>query len=1478
MNDSISPTPAATRAGRALPPVSARRWPRRVAIGAAVTGALLAGAYWYLGRESTLQQLAERVARESGGSIVITGVTGSLYSSMHLGTIVFKSPEQVMTARDVDIDWSPFQYLTRGIAINKIHVQTLQVDTLREGEPAKMPVSLAAPFSLEINDARINKVTLTSKGATSVIADVRFDLFGGKQEWKLRNGSAITPWGYAKAEGVIGATKPFKLDASASLTQLVPKGQPAAYINLRASGDLVTTRLSADGKSGRATGDAHFILSPFDKVPLRQMAINGKNIDPGFFNPALPTADLTVTIAGRIDADSSVKGSVNILNQGPAGTIDKQLLPLRAMSGNLSGSLSALKIDGAVIDFGGAGKFTGSGTLQRANGEQGLGTAGFVLHTDRLDLKQLHSRMKATNIAGDIRITNLGNAQTLNVALAEAGMRLDADASLADNLLQVTKASITAGGSSVRLTANASLSGTQEFKVTANAANFNPASFGEYPKANINADMNVNGVLQPAWKVAATFALRPSRLFDQALSGSGKFNADARHISAVAATLALGANTADIRGNFGLPGDKLTWKMEGKQLAAVRRDLYGSLLASGVVTGTMAMPRTSFDVNARGLGWVPAAKAAADAGSLRASGNAWLSAPGKDGARVVEVKATGNMSSFNPAAFGSPLAGSINGAFSAGGRLGESWSGALDLALQPSTLNNSPLTGYAKLNADSRRVSSADVDLRVGPNVVTAKGSYGVIGDTLTWRIEAPQLAAFGPEFAGVLRGSGTVAGTMDMPSLNAALEGQGLKLPGKHQVRTLKATLNVGAGRGANDPLAADIDITGYENGETRVDTARLVSSGTRGAHSIKLAARGPAFDTAGDIRGGWAANTWTGTIASLQNKGRYAFALRAPVGVRVAAAPGSGITGLMNPTQVSVRNAVIALPDGTINLQSVDKSDGRWSSKGAATGVPLNYIAQFSPMVRDNFRGDLTMGGDWAIDMVAPAAKGAAPALNGMVHVFREKGDMIVGAELPVVLGLRVLDLRADVVGGALRTQLQMDGTRAGKASVDATMQLVQGMVSTASPLKLAINADMGSVAWLAPLAEQPGLELDGGLKVALTGGGTIGTPTLTGTVNGDNLAVNWAEQGVKLKNGVLRAQLSGDQMLLQRLSFDGNQGGVTADGNVRFAGGEATMQLKLVASKLEILSRPDRTLVISGQSTLLRDAKRFELEGKFRADRALIELAPQDRPTLSDDVVVLGRTKPGTVVTKKVTPSKPLSIDVEADLGDAFRLRGMGIDAELAGVVRVRSGARGPRANGSIRVVTGTYRAYGQNLTIERGVLSFSGPYDNPALNILAMRKRPEGDQLSETNVEAGVQVRGTALSPVAKLVSTPNVTDSEKLAWLVLGHGMHGVSGNESGLLTAAAGALFGGKGGGLQSKVASSLGLDELGLSQASGLESTVVTVGKRLSSRAYLSFEQGATSASSLVKLRYKLNSRITLQFQTGTNTALDVLYTWAFD
>ncbi len=1476
-DDNKSAHPPAAHVTRVVRP---RRWPRQVAIGLAVTGAMLGTAYWYLGRETTLQSIVQKVSSASGGKITMSGVTGSLYGAMHIRHAVYRTPEQVVTADNIDIAWSPWQYLSKGIAISELHVAQLRMDTLRESPPATMPASLAPPFTLALGDARIARLIMTKGGAAPTeIDDLRFNLHGDKQRWVLTGGSALTPWGLATAEGSIGARQPFKLAANASLTQTSAKpGQKPARLNLHAGGDLNATVINADGVSGKAVGEARLALAPFAPIALRELAIHASHLDPDILNPGLPSADLALAVAAHIGADRSVSGSVSIDNQGPFGTVDHQRLPLHALRARLDGNLSALRIADVLADFGGAGKFTGSGAVQRAPDEQGLGVASFTLHTDRLDLRQLVSSIKATSIAGDIRLVNDHQGQTLSAQLVDKGMRLDAQASLANNVVLVKQALLSAGASRVHLTGSAALTGDKAFKVQASAVKFNPASFGDFPDADLNADVNAAGTLAPAWKLGAEVALRPSRLFNQPLSGQASFNADAAHVSKVAANLALGKNSVELHGAFGAPGEQLLWHVSGRDLALARPGMGGSVDASGAVSGSMAAPRTSFTVDAKGLGWAKTARPAGDS-LLHASGEAQLAQAAKDGRRAIEVNARGKAQNLNPAAFGSPLAGSINGDFEASAHLGAAWHGAFKLALAPSTLSNAPLWGHANLAADATRVSKADVDLHVGPNIVSAKGGFGARDDRLDWRIDASQLAALGPDFAGTLRGAGTLTGSMQAPSLSAALDGADLKLLGGHQLKTLHASASLGAGHSGADPLVADVELTGYAlAGAPKLASAHLQTSGTRAAHTLRLAARGEAVDLLAELHGGWSGGAWNGTIATLRNQGRYAFALQAPAALRLAGAPGSGVLGLARPQQIALGNAVIRLPDGTIDIASLNKDGGHWSSKGVAAGVPLHYLAQFSPAVEDNLRGDLALGAQWALDLHTAPKAGAAPVLNGMLHVFRERGDIIAGAEVPVVLGLRTLDLRADVAGGALRMQAQIDGTRAGTARVDATAAMQDGRLGNASPLKLSATADMGSIAWLAPLAGQPGLELDGALKLALTGAGTVGAPTLNGTVTGDKLALRWTEQGVKLRNGVLRAQLAGDQLLLQRLSFDGNQGHVNADGAVRFAGGEASMNLKLVADQLEALSRPDRTVVVSGQGTLVRDAKRFAVEGKFRADRALIELAPLGRPTMSDDVIVLGRTSPAAAARERA--SMPLAVDIEADLGDAFRLRGMGLDAELAGTLHLRTSAgKPPRVNGGIRVVNGTYKAYGQNLTIERGVLTFSGAYDNPSLNILAVRKRPEDTQLSETNVEAGVQVRGTALAPDAKLVSTPSVTDSEKLSWLVLGHGMEGTSGNEASVLSAAAGALLGGSGGGgFQSKIANALGVDELGLSQAKGLESTVVTVGKRISARAFISFEQGASTASSLVKLRYKLNPRVTLQFQTGTNTALDVLYSWTFD
>jgi translocation and assembly module TamB len=1490
MDTMDTPTPPAEK----TPERPQRRWPRRLAIGVAVLAVVIGGVVWYGGRETTLQMIAQRAANASGGKLILSGVSGSLYGHMHVQHFEFRTETSVITGDNIDIDWKPWQYLSKGIEIDKLYAQVLQVTTIKKtDERTPMPQRLAPPFQVAVEDAKIDKVLFVDKTTATPAATeidlVRARLHGDKAQWKLDYANAGTPWGQLAAGGTLNNTLPYKLNFDASLTQAKDATGPGnfkAQLKLHAGGDLQNTVIDASGQASRAQGKAHIAMSPFAEIPLQAFTLDARNIDPGFFNPSLPTADLHLSVSARIDPQRNISGSVDLGNDGPQGTIDQQRLPLRAMRGKLGGSLTSMKITDVLLDLGGAGSFTGSGSVERGPNDKGIGTAQFALETKRLDLKQIYGSMKQTAIAGSLRVANSQDTQTLNVDLRDAGLRLVAEALLAKNVLTVREAQVTAGAGSVRLTGNANLADKKPFKVAALASHLNPAAFGAFPQADINAEIHAAGALAPQWQVAADFALRPSRLFNQSLSGQGKLDADAAHVHDVNATLALGQNAVELRGSFGKPGEQLAWRLDGRQLNALRSDLYGALVANGVVSGTMQAPRTTFNADANGLGWV-ARERKNNSGNLHASGEAWLSGPAN--ARVAEVKASGAMQRFNPAAFGSPFAGSINGTFDASGRTGANMGGSVNLTLQQSTLSDSPLWGYAKVTADKRHVSNADVDLHLGGNVIAAKGAFGSGTDTLNWRIDAPQLAALGPDYAGALRGSGSVGGSVDALSFNGTLDGQNLRLMGTQSIKQLHAVANLGSGHGAADPLALDLQVTDYASGDTKVASARLQSSGTRGAHTINAAARGEGFDASLAVHGGWTtdkrASAWNGSVDALQNRGRFPLTLAAPTPLRIATAPGAGITGLAHPDQIAFNGAVIRLPSGSITVENLVKLGPRWNTHGSATGVPVRYLARASEAVRENLRGDMTLGAQWALDMTVPAASGAAPALNGNVHVFREKGDLIAGDTVPVVLGLRQLDMRADVAGGALHAQLAIDGTRIGTAKVDATAQLINGRLDNDSPLRLSANANLGSLAWVAPLLGQPGLELDGALALAMTGAGSVGAPTLNGTANGDGLAVRWPDQGIAVRNGQLRAVLAGDQLQLQRLAFEGKSGSATVDGNLRFAGGEATMNLKLVADRLEALSRPDRTVVLSGQANVVRDATHFNVTGNFRADRALVELAPLDRPTISDDVIVLGRGSAAPAPKKEA--AVPLTIDLTADLGDDFHLRGMGADAWLAGSVRMHKvGDDAPRVNGSIRTTNGTYAAYGQKLTIERGVITFSGAYDNPSLDILAVRKVPDGTQISDTNVEAGVQVRGTALSPSAKLVSTPSVSDSDKLSWLVLGHGMEAATGNEADVLRAAAGALLGGKGGsgGITSKLANTLGVDEIGVKsnatagQAPGLESTVVTVGKRISSRLYISFEQGAATATSVVRVRYRINPRITLQLQTGTNTALDVLYSWAFD
>jgi translocation and assembly module TamB len=193
-----------------------------------------------------------------------------------------------------------------------------------------------------------------------------------------------------------------------------------------------------------------------------------------------------------------------------------------------------------------------------------------------------------------------------------------------------------------------------------------------------------------------------------------------------------------------------------------------------------------------------------------------------------------------------------------------------------------------------------------------------------------------------------------------------------------------------------------------------------------------------------------------------------------------------------------------------------------------------------------------------------------------------------------------------------------------------------------------------------------------------------------------------------------------------------------------------------------------------------------------------------------------------------------------------------------------------------VSGTFYVFGQRLDIDRGRLLFDGPVDNPALDVVALRRN--------LAVEAGVEITGTVRLPRVRLVSNPPVPDGEKLSWLLTGQGLDRASRNDFALLGAASAQLLGGSGGKpITTQIANTIGLDDIsvrdsGSAVPGGTSSQVVAFGKRISDRLTLVYEQGLTVATNALRIEYTLTRFVTLRAEAGTVSSVGIYFRRTYD
>lgn len=590
----------------------------------------------------------------------------------------------------------------------------------------------------------------------------------------------------------------------------------------------------------------------------------------------------------------------------------------------------------------------------------------------------------------------------------------------------------------------------------------------------------------------------------------------------------------------------------------------------------------------------------------------------------------------------------------------------------------------------------------------------------------------------------------------------------------------------------------------------------------------------------------------------------------------------------------AVLTLgPDGALKALSLQPGRARawgvglqwqeaeWQAAARAEEQPrLRLSASMDPVSVAPWLQRLQPGLDWAGDL----------SVSGQVQL--DAGEQFAAqAQWQRVDG--DLSLRIEEA----RRALEIDDLRLALSAREGQWELTQALVGRSVGVVGGLQRLQTSPQAWWPAAETPldgglsllvprlavwapwlpvGWQLGGSLRVGAGLSGSLGRPVLVGSMDGEGLMIRNRLQGVALQQGELAVRLADGRAWIDRLAFaDGTGAGRLVMQGEALLTQQPSLRLTTQAQHLRVLDRFDRRLTLTGETTLALSGTSLRVDGNLVVDNGVFDISQSDAPALAADVTVRGRrpqaVAPASGPATQAAPGLNPILNLRLDLGPSLRVRGRGLDAALRGQLRLSSPQARLALDGTVRVEEGTYRAYGQNLRIERGRVSFRGPIETPALDILAVR--------ADVDTAVGVQVSGSAAKPRVRLYSAEGLDDRDTLTWLLLGRAPDGLGRDDSALLQRAALALFEGEGSqgpGLLER----LGLDQFSLSRSGEGDGadTVLSVGKQVSQRLYVGYEHALGAAGGTWQLIYRIVGRLTLRARTGAENAVDALWSWRWN
>ncbi|MNZ84567.1 Translocation and assembly module TamB [compost metagenome] len=380
-------------------------------------------------------------------------------------------------------------------------------------------------------------------------------------------------------------------------------------------------------------------------------------------------------------------------------------------------------------------------------------------------------------------------------------------------------------------------------------------------------------------------------------------------------------------------------------------------------------------------------------------------------------------------------------------------------------------------------------------------------------------------------------------------------------------------------------------------------------------------------------------------------------------------------------------------------------------------------------------------------------------------------------------------------------------------------------------------------------------------LNGSGSLSGGLLAPQVNG-NLTlsdgeISGPELPTRLEALQVKAQIAGETVQLNGGWKSGKNGQGSLNGHIAW-GQALVVDLSLKGQQLPVTVEPYAALEVAPDLTISIKDDKLAITGKVRVPKGEITVRelPPSTVKVSDDTVIVGHQ------TEEGKTPMAMAMDIDVVVGeDKLSFAGFGLTANLQGHVHIGDNMD---TRGELWLNDGRYRAYGQRLTVRRARLFFTGPIDQPYLDIEAVRQTDD--------VIAGIRLSGSAEQPTTQIFSEPAMSQEQALSYLVLGRPLSS-NGEDNNMLAQAALGLGLMGSSDLTGSLAKNLGIQDFQLdTQGSGTTTSVVASGN-ISEKLSLRYGVGVFEPASTIALRYKLSKKVFLEAASGIASSLDIFY-----